>query len=144
MNESKYYMWRAGFSTIHFDQNVAKEERQWALEKISTLKFSEEQKKQLTLDIETPQKFDDLFNKISSPADRAFVLHLIRTVGHLDGEYSHLERQEFKRVEKLIMENVDADQAFKDALERIEKDNSREEEGESMFHIFVDFLDYDD
>lgn len=125
MNEDKYLMWRACISIVHLDGKVTDEERAWAEERIENLPFLEEQRKQLLKDLNTPEeKTIELFEALKSPADKAFVLHMIRTIGHEDGEFSAEEKAAFKKIQSEIESRVDISEMEKKII-KMEEDSSR-------------------
>ena len=63
----------------------------------------DEQRKQLSKDLNTPEATTlELFEEIKSPADKAFVLHMIRTIGHSDGDFSGEEKAAFQKIQAEI------------------------------------------
>jgi hypothetical protein len=100
-------MWRASMSVIHIDGSVSKEEETWALSKISNLPFNEDQKETLRKDLANGPDICALLPLITHRPDMAFLLHLVRTVGHLDGVYNEGEKKLFSKLEKTILEGLD-------------------------------------
>ena len=47
------------------------------------------------------------FAQLSKPADKAFVLHILRIVSYLDHDFSTSEQQQYQELEKIILNNVD-------------------------------------
>ncbi|MBK24257.1 MAG: hypothetical protein CME70_09685 [Halobacteriovorax sp.] len=107
LSESKFNMWRAAFSIIHVDGKVSIEEQAWAKEKLSSLPLSNSQKSTLELDLVKGAKVEELLPSITHKPDRAFLLHLCRTIGHLEGDYSDSEKEAFKYLEKEILKDID-------------------------------------
>lgn len=125
MNEDKYLMWRACISIVHLDGKVTEEERAWAEERIENLPFLDEQRKQLLKDLNTPEENTvALFDDLKSPSDKAFVLHMIRTVGHQDGDFSEEEKATFKKIQDEIEKRVDV-KALEKKIVDMEEESSR-------------------
>lgn len=107
INDSKFNMWRACMAIIHVDGSVSKEENDWAQSKIESLPFSQEQREIITNDLASGLNADSVISKITHKPDLAFLLHLVRTIGHMDGCFSDSEKAAFKELENKILPNVD-------------------------------------
>ncbi len=113
MNKEKFKLWKLALSTIHIDGKVTSEEESWfyetvdSLEKNKILNFSKEQIEELKQTLNSPVvKFEEEFRKLSSPADCAFLLHILRISSHLDNDFSEDERAMYDKLEKACLENV--------------------------------------
>lgn len=107
MDEQKFLMWRTCFAILRLDGVVTKEEMNWADTVIFDEDFTDKQVKVLKEDLQNNGQFDELFSQLKLPHQKAFVLHMVRTLGNIDEDYSEDERLAFKRVEKLVLQNVD-------------------------------------
>lgn len=114
MNIEKYKLWRLALSTIHIDGKVTAEEKRWfensikSLEQNSVLKFSEEQIAELKEILTTPvTNFLEEFNALEKPSDCAFVLHILRIVGHVDKDFGEDEKKMYKTLEQACLKGVD-------------------------------------
>ena len=96
-------MWRACMTVFHLDGKISAMEKQWAEDKINSLPISNEEKDILRNDFKTPSSLKTLIPKITHPPDKAFLLHMINVLGHLDGEFHESERQVFLTLQKEIM-----------------------------------------
>ena len=113
-NESKFNMWRACISTIWIDGEVSLEEKSWIEGKINNLKFTDEQKQTLISDFKNKTSIKDIVANISDRKDRAFLLHQIRVISHLDNDYSVKEQELFSNWEKIVKEGLDLESALKE------------------------------
>lgn len=107
VNDSKFNMWRATMAVIYLDGKVSSEEKTWAESKIADLPFSDEQRKIIHGDLSKGLKIATVLPFITHKPDMAFLLHLMRTIGHIDGCYDEVERAEFKKLEGQILKGLD-------------------------------------
>lgn len=142
INESKFNMWRAALSTIHVDGKVSVEEWSWAKNKIESLPLSEEQKAVLENDIKSPVSMESIIPKIEKKSDLAFVLHLIRTIGHLDEVYSDAERETFKSLEQEVMSGLDIEAIEKEVVKMEEDSYKLKLEVSNKDSIFATVIDW--
>lgn len=117
MTEDRFLMWRACFAILHLDGVVTEEEENWAENVLFDQPFSEEQKEQLRADLKNQNNFDELFDKLQQPQQKAWILHMVRTLGNIDSDYDEKERTAFKRVEDKIVSNLDIRAIKKDIQE---------------------------
>jgi hypothetical protein len=127
MSESKFNMWRACVAASHFDGFVSLEERKWVEEKIHKLPLSNDQRLLLITDLEVPHNFEECVSKISDKVDLAFLLNTLRVIGHLDKSFSDLEKDKFKKLEDVILKNLDL-QSISAEIEKIELQSYHEDE----------------
>jgi hypothetical protein len=127
MDENKFLMWRACFAILKLDGQVSDEEKTWAENLIFDQSFSPEQERQLQNDLYGQDQFDAIFDQITSPADKSYVLHMVRTLGNIDGHYSESEKAAFKRVQDKINASIDIADIKKKADEMVEKRTTLEE-----------------
>lgn len=132
INDSKFNMWRGCMATIHADGSVSKEEKAWAEEKIESLPFSDEQRKIIHEDLSHGLDINTIIPAITHKPDLAFLLHLIRTIGNLDGCFNENEKSVFNTLEKKIMSNLDLG-AFEKEIQLME-DNSNLPKKEENFN----------
>lgn len=107
VNDSKFNMWRACMAVIHIDGSVSKEEEVWAESKITDLPFNDHQRKIIHRDLADGLKIETVLPSITHKPDLAFLLHLIRTVGHMDGCFDEKEKSIFQELEKKILGGLD-------------------------------------
>ena len=127
MDENKFLMWRACFAILNLDGPASDEERTWAENLIFDQSFSPEQEKQLQNDLYDQNKFDAIFDQLTSPADKSYVLHMVRTLGNIDGHYSESEKAAFQRVQDKINASIDIADIKKKADEIVDKRSTLEE-----------------
>ncbi len=125
MNESKFHMWRACIAVILLDGKVHAKEQDWLSEKFNSLPLSDNQKKILESDFENDVAFEDVVSNITDKRDRAFLLHMIRVISHLDGEYVEMEKSLFKKWEQFVLSGVDLE-AVEKAVSDMEKESYHE------------------
>jgi tellurite resistance protein len=114
-NESKFNMWRACFAALWADGKLTSEEREWALKKINTLRFTDEQKQALLEELETQADFLSIVEKVTNKSDRAFLAHQIRVISHLDGHFSPEEKELLENWRSVVMQGVE-DSKIKELL----------------------------
>ncbi|MEE2671349.1 MAG: DUF533 domain-containing protein [Bdellovibrionota bacterium] len=107
-DESKFNVWRACIGVIWSDGKVDPQERSWIEDRINKLLFTPEQKEILKSDLETNIDFKAVVDKISRPADRAFLVHQIRVISHMDGHQSPEEQKLLKTWSDYVLNKVDA------------------------------------
>lgn len=143
---SKFAMWRACIATMHIDGEISARERDWMRDKIDSLPLSTDQKMTLINDLRGGANVDSLVPFITDNNDRAFLLHLMRVIGHLDGDFSEHEKAAFNRLQKLVLARLNLDeistqaQKFEDdSYKNVELDN-RHSLFEAAFRNIVNFL----
>lgn len=107
INSSKFSMWRACISVVHLDGRLTTDEDHWVKQKIQSLPLSQEQKLILQDDLSNGIDFDNVIKDISEPKDKAFLLHLLRVIAHLDGDFSSDEKQAYEKLEKIVLGRLD-------------------------------------
>lgn len=117
INSSKFSMWRACISVVHLDGRLTTDEDQWVKQKIESLPLSQEQKAILQQDLSNGIDFDSVIADISEPKDKAFLLHLLRVIAHLDGDFSSDEKQAYAKLEKIVLSRLDLAKFEKQAQE---------------------------
>ena len=76
------------------------------LEKINTLKFSQDQIKILKGDMKAPPEIMPLLSKITSPVDRGFLVNQVRQIAHLDSNLSLVEREWIDILKNLVLSKL--------------------------------------
>ena len=142
VKDSKFKLWRAIISIIHLDDHVSPAERKWVEERIANLPLNNDQRDQLKKDLERPYDLLEAFANIETKADRAFFLHQIRVLGHIDGDFSSQERLAFSKIQDTIEQNIDLtpliDQVKEMEEQSYHEDNVYETVNKnSMFERFV-------
>lgn len=105
MDDSKFNLWRACFAFCHVD-SLTSEENTWMQEKINTLKFSPGQVEILKQDMKSPPEIMPLLSKITSPADRGFLVNQVRQIAHLDSNLSLVERERIEILKNLVLSKL--------------------------------------
>ncbi len=149
MTNDKFHLWRLGLSIIHLDGRVDPEEVAWFQEKIGYLKrnkilgFSAEQINELESVFTNPvENFYEEFENIKKPADASFLLHLIRTVGHIDGNYDETEENAYWKLESLIQAGIDKSSIMSEMNHRMRTERVLNEERKSNRGILDNVIDY--
>lgn len=117
MTESKFSMWRACIAALWLDGKITEEEMKWAKEKIRLLPFDNEQKTIIENDLTYGLDFAEACGRVSDKVDRAFLLHMLRVLGHLDKDFSAKEKEAYSALEKIIFSKFD----LKELASQIEK-----------------------
>lgn len=107
INSSKFSMWRACISVVHLDGRLSTDEDYWVKQKIQSLPLSNEQKATLEGDLANGLDFDKVIQNITEPKDKAFLLHLVRVISYLDGDFSSDEKQAYAKLEKIVLGRLD-------------------------------------
>ncbi len=106
-NESKFHMWRACIGVVWVDGDLDANEENWVLEKIKNLNFTDEQREILKQDLKGSIDFPKIVSKITDKKDRAFLVHEIRVIGHLDDDYSSHEQELLNSWREFVLKGVD-------------------------------------
>ncbi|MEK6624204.1 MAG: hypothetical protein AABY86_04505 [Bdellovibrionota bacterium] len=122
LSESKLSMWRACMAVFHLDGKITSTEKKWAEEKINSLPISKEEKDILRADFLAPPALKSLVAKITHKPDKAFLLHMINVLGHLDGEFHESEKQVFGALQSEIMGGLDMP-ALESEVKKMEEDS---------------------
>ena len=143
---SKFAMWRACIAVMHLDGRVSAHERDWMRDKLDTLPLSNDQKMTLINDLRGGANLDNLVPFITEAKDRAFLLHLIRVIGHLDNDFSDAEKEAFNKLEQLVLARLNLDelqvqaQKFEDDSYSNNELDNRSSMFEAVFKNIVNFL----
>ena len=127
MNVDKFNLWRAIFSLVHLDKHVSTEEENWINNKLKTLSFTEDQQNILREDIIAKKDIFSFLDLITNKADRAFLLHQVRVVSNIDGDYSEDEKVFFKELEAKIIGKLDLEPIVQE-IEQMEQEEYRVDE----------------
>lgn len=142
-DDSKFNVWRACIGIIWIDGIVQTEERDWIEDRIEKLRFTDEQREILKQDLANNINFEEVFSKITRPADRGFLVHQIRVISHMDSDFSPKERALLQKWNDFVMKRVDMDEVLADITQaQAEHDEEMEAEQEEEFdrHSFFDRL----
>ncbi len=107
IDSSKFSMWRACISVVHLDGRLTSDEDNWVKQKIQSLPLSAEQKAVLEQDLAVGLNFDEVIKNITEPKDKAFLLHLVRVISYIDGDFSSDEKQAYAKLEKIVLSRLD-------------------------------------
>jgi hypothetical protein len=116
MEQSKFNLWRASFSFCFIDGFLSKEEEDWIIEKIDSLKFSPEQKNILIEDLKSPPKLKELLPLVTNIADRGFLVNNMRYLSKLDNHLAPQEKLKIDQLLKVITENVNLEELEAEAI----------------------------
>lgn len=117
LDGSKFAMWRSAVAILHADGRIDESEKKWLHEKIQKIGFSDAQVKTLESDLDLGVSFDAVLEHVTDRKDRAFLLHLVRTVGHLDGEYCSSEQAKYKELHEKVMGKLNLSELEEDIIE---------------------------
>lgn len=117
VNESRFYMWRAIFAMAHADGVVTPEETEFLTEYMTSMPFSDEQRKTLMDDLGRPQDIGDMFSKIEDPADRTRFFFFARMLVWSDGDFDAQERRILDKLKKAHLSDSDLDRVTRDVRE---------------------------
>ena len=117
LDGSKFSMWRAAVAILHADGKIEEAEHDWLHEKIEKIGFSAAQEEILRNDLKNGVSFDAVLEGVTDHKDRAFLLHLVRTVGHLDGEYCSKEQAKYKELHEKVLGKLDLSELEEDIIE---------------------------
>ena len=126
MSDSKFNMWRACVAAITLDGSIATEEKLWITKKAKEVSFSNDQLQILEDDLKNPVDLKDLIPLITEKKDLAFLLHQVRVIGNIDGDYDESEKKAFKEIESVVMAGLDL-KSIRSEIELIEKESYHEE-----------------
>lgn len=107
LTESKFHMWRGCVAILLIDKKVHEKELKWFEEKIRGLDLSDEQRQIIFNDLEKSVSFEEIIPLVTNKADKAFLLHQVRVLGHLDGEFDSEEKEAFRKLEMVILDKLD-------------------------------------
>lgn len=145
MTESKFSMWRACIAALWLDGKISSEELKWAKEKIGLLPFTNEQKIIIENDLTHSFDFAEACGRVSDKVDRAFLLHMLRVLGHIDKDFSTKEKEAYSALEKVILSKIDLKE-IATQIEKMELDSYHEDKvyknhnKNSMFENIVNAL----
>ncbi|MBT5095774.1 MAG: hypothetical protein HOM21_16095, partial [Halobacteriovoraceae bacterium] len=124
-------------------------ERIWVSEKLANLKLTVDQKAILRSDFENGITIESVVKEITEKKDLAFLLHMVRTIGHLDSDFSSEEKQAFQDLEAKITGNLDLAE-ISEQIEKMEiasyhknevyKTYNKDSLFESMTNAFLKFI----
>jgi hypothetical protein len=106
MDDSAFNMWRAAIAVTQADGKITESEQKWIDQKLANLPFSQEQRDIIHSDIHNGINFEEAYSKITNAKNRAFLIHLIRTLGHIDQDFSSEEKEIYKRTQDKVLKNI--------------------------------------
>jgi uncharacterized membrane protein YebE (DUF533 family) len=109
ITDSQFYMWRTLFAMAHADGVVTNEEIRFMVEAMEDIPFNDDQKKELSADIKTPQDAVKMFEKISDVRDQARFFQYARDIVHADGDYGKAEQELLLKLKKVHLQRADVD-----------------------------------
>jgi|SaaInlStandDraft_2_1057019.scaffolds.fasta_scaffold128081_2 tellurite resistance protein len=107
LTESKFNMWRACIAIIHLDGKITPEEKEWAEEKIKLIPFNADQENILIGDLQGGVELSSVILKVEDKKDKAFLVHMVRVIGFIDGDFSSSEKRACEKLEQAILKNID-------------------------------------
>lgn len=101
-----FKLWRAVFSLVHVDGEVADEERSYIEGMMDVFHFSPEQRAEVEADLNTPGDVVGYFKKISSTRHRRQFFIMARTIVWCDGIFHDDERAALEAVKDSLRDAV--------------------------------------
>lgn len=101
VSDSRFHMWRAVFAVAHADNFLALEEQGLLSGYLDKVPFSKDQLALLREDMASPQSIEEMFLKISDPADRDGFFDLARRLVWADGMLDEREKALVERLSAL-------------------------------------------
>ncbi len=126
MDDSKFNLWRATFSFCFVDGFLSPEESAYVSDKLKILPLTEDQKKTLMSDLNSPPNIDKLLPLITKPADRGFLINHIRLLAKIDN-LTDGEKAKIKVLEESVLSRVNLKE-LNDAIEANEQMSYHDEE----------------
>jgi len=127
LTESKFNMWRACVAILIIDNNLDDKEKSWFESKLQQIPFSTEQLDILRDDLRSGLRFEEIIEKVADRRDKAFLLHQVRVLGHLDGNFDKFERDAFVKLETIILKKLDLE-GIRSEIEELDKSSYHEDE----------------
>lgn len=121
MDNDKFQMWRTAIATVFLDKKLAVQEKSWVEEKLATLKFSPEQKEIIEQDLTQETDLVQLFEGVEKPQNRSFVIHLMRVISHLDGDFDSQEERVLNKIRQEVLGKIDLS-SFETELNKIDRE----------------------
>ncbi|MFG1483819.1 hypothetical protein ABMA79_04405 [Halobacteriovorax sp. HFRX-2_2] len=110
MDKELLEVWKLVLSLIHMDGVISSSEEKWFKKKIDELNShkllnaTEEDIEVLRQSFSQPiGNYIEALDLIKTPARKSFVLHMVRTIGHLDNNFCDNEKKVFKDIESIIL-----------------------------------------
>ncbi|GJL85295.1 MAG: hypothetical protein DHS20C02_10700 [Micavibrio sp.] len=110
VSESVFSMWRTVFALAHVDHVVTSEEIRFMAEAIEDVKFSDEQRHLLTVDIASPRDPVEMFGMITEQKDRLDFFEFAYKMVWADGHYVEEEQDVVHKLRDLHMQDVNVDE----------------------------------
>lgn len=98
VTNSRFYMFRAVFALAHADNFLALEEQDMLYKHLDNVPFSEDQLNILQDDVARKQDVDEMFDRITDPADIETFFKLAEAVVWSDGSLSAKEGETLDRL----------------------------------------------
>ena len=119
VNDNKLAMWKSLIALAYVDGELEPQEKAVLLDYIRGSKLSEEIKRELIADIDTPLVFADVFNDVSNLEERAHVISTALVLFQSDADFEPAERKLFDILTTQHREMVDFASAQKQAKDYI-------------------------
>lgn len=131
-----FKLWRAVFSLVHADDDLAAEEREYIEGMMSVFHFSEEQKSMIEQDFNTPPDTLELFQDLKNARHRKQFFILARTVIWCDGVFHDREREAIAKIKSALGNDV---AQYREELDWIDRqpENTGSNDNESMMQDVV-------
>jgi len=101
LTSSRFHMWRAVIAMMHADQVIKPHEVNFILQSTKDVPMSDEQRQVLADDIKHATSIDEMFHKITHPADKEDFFHLARAIAWSDGDFDETERNILDRLRRV-------------------------------------------
>ncbi len=118
---SKFAMWRAAIALAYGDSMLSNSETNLIHEYWKNYAFTDEQQRQLDLDLQKGIKLDDVWPQITDKLDRANLINFALVLFHIDGDYTAAEQALFEEMNNRHMGTIDLRQAMRDARSSVEQ-----------------------
>jgi uncharacterized membrane protein YebE (DUF533 family) len=93
ISDSRFYMWRAVIALAHADGHVVPAEKEFVEGYLTSLPFTEAQKKILREDLSDPQGIREMFDMVSDLPDQSDFFEFARMLVWCDGDFAVQEKK---------------------------------------------------
>lgn len=111
LGPSRFAMWRAIVAMCHADGVVRMEERNYIKRFYEIVPFSDDQRRTLEAELETPVPIEDILPDVTDAHDRAELLFFARMLFWSDGDFDEQENRIFEIIRNDALNRKDLDQS---------------------------------
>tara|TARA_B100001989_G_C24532475_1_gene462418 strand:- start:745 stop:1263 length:519 start_codon:yes stop_codon:yes gene_type:complete len=142
---SKFYMLRCLVAMAHADGIICEAEQAYISALMSRLPLTDDQRKTLYDDLDTPQKIEDLLPYINAPKFRGQLCYFARLMAYKDGVLSPSEEQLLEKMHAYATDGLDMEAIRQDVqtavsaemtMHDIEIDQNRPKRGKHFIPYF--------